>query len=169
MGITDPQWSFEWYRNGLRKTLGTYQSADALQPESPKSDISSMNGAKSMLLSDYISSADKVLDYQGDLAISIPADSSDAVQLSKTRKGFFAPVAADKIWVDQYTASVLQSDIFNQKPFNEWVSNSIKAIHVGDVYGTFSKILYFLACLIATSLPVTGTLIWIKKMKKGRR
>src|SRR5690554_6657460 len=25
MGITGPQWSFEWYRTGLRKALGTYQ------------------------------------------------------------------------------------------------------------------------------------------------
>ncbi|MDR3273390.1 MAG: PepSY domain-containing protein, partial [Flavobacteriaceae bacterium] len=36
----------------------------------------------------------------------------------------------------------------------------------GEVFGTFSKILYFLACLIGTSLPVTGTLIWLNKMKK---
>ena len=25
MGITGPQWSFEWYRDGLRKVLGTYE------------------------------------------------------------------------------------------------------------------------------------------------
>src|SRR5690606_290990 len=25
MGITGPQWSFEWYRTGLRKALGTYK------------------------------------------------------------------------------------------------------------------------------------------------
>lgn len=167
MGITGPQWSFEWYRTGLRKSLGTYQSEDAPKPETPKSDIASIKGTKPVLITDYIKSADKALHYKGDLTISLPQDSSDAVQLSKTRKGFFAPVAADKIWIDQYTASVLQSDIFSQKPFNERVSNSIKAIHVGDAYGTFSKILYFIACLIATSLPVTGTLIWINKMKRG--
>ena len=165
MGITGPQWSFEWYRTGLRKTLGTYQSEDAPKPKTPKSDLQTPS-ANTLLIESFIGVADQSLNYTGDLTISLPADSSDAVQLSKTRKGFFAPVAADKIWIDQYTASVLQSDIFSQKPFNERVSNSIKAIHVGDVYGTFSKILYFLACLIATSLPVTGTLIWINKMKK---
>jgi len=166
MGITGPQWSFPWYREGLRKTLGTYQSEDAPKPKNPKSNFQA-SGANPLLIESFIKVADQSLNYTGDLTISLPADSSDAVQLSKTPKGFFAPVAADKLWIDQYTASVLQTDIFNKKPFNERLSNSIKAIHVGDVYGTFSKILYFLACLIATSLPITGTMIWINKMKKS--
>jgi uncharacterized iron-regulated membrane protein len=166
MGITGPQWSFEWYRNGLRKSLGTYQSEDALKPETPKSDIASIQGVKSVLLADYIQSADKLLDYEGDLLISLPADSADAVLVNKSKTGFFAPVASDKIYLDQYTSVLIKSEIFSEKPLNERVSASIKALHVGDVYGKLSKIIYFLACLIATSLPVTGTLIWINKMKK---
>lgn len=169
MGITGPQWSFEWYRNGLRKSLGTYQSEDAPKPETPKSDIAKIGGTKSVLIADYILSADKVLDYQGDVTISIPADSADAVLINKTKTGFFAPVASDKIYLDQYTSAPVRSEIFSEKPFNERVSSSIKALHVGDVYGKFSKIIYFLACLIATTLPVTGTMIWINKMKKERR
>jgi len=68
--------------------------------------------------------------------------------------------------MDQYSGEILKIEIFKDKPFNERVAGSIKAIHVGNVYGTFTKIIYFLACLIATSLPVTGTLIWLNKMKK---
>jgi uncharacterized iron-regulated membrane protein len=166
MGITGPQWSFEWYKTGLRKTLGTYQAPDAPKPELPKSDTSNINGSRSLLLTDYIKSVDKVLDYKGDLTITMPADSSEAVLVNKTKTGFFAPVAADKIYLDQYTSALIKTEIFSEKPFNERVSNSIKALHVGDVYGKFSKIFYFLACLIATSLPVTGTLIWINKLNK---
>lgn len=166
MGITGPQWSFSWYRDALRKTLGTYEQKDAAKPEMPKSLLQPGN-TSTLLIDSFIESADESLNYQGNLTISLPADSTDIVLLSKTRTGFFAPAAADKIYVDQYSAAVLKSDIFRKKPFNERVSSSIKAIHVGDVYGTFSKILYFLACLVATSLPITGTLIWINKMKKG--
>jgi uncharacterized iron-regulated membrane protein len=68
--------------------------------------------------------------------------------------------------VDQYSGVVTKKEIFKDKPFNERIAGSIKAIHVGNVYGTFTKILYFLACLIATSLPITGTLIWWNKLKK---
>lgn len=168
MGITGPQWSFPWYRESLRKILGTYQLENAPKPISPKSDSAGAGGkSNTLLFNEYIKAADKSLNYPGDYTISLPADPADAIQVTKTRNGFFAPVAADKVFIDQYSARILQSDISGLKPLNERVSNSIKAIHVGDVYGRFSKILYFLACLIATSLPVTGTLIWINKIKKS--
>jgi uncharacterized iron-regulated membrane protein len=100
----------------------------------------------------------------------LPVDSTSPALVSKTKLGFFAPAAGDRLTLDQYNGSLLKADIFKDKPFNERVAGSIKAIHVGNVYGTFTKILYFLACLIATSLPVTGTMIWLNKMKKkGRR
>ncbi len=164
MGITGPQWSFPWYREALRKSLGTYQPADAPKPETPKSVVQAGNPLNIL---DYVKASDQALDYEGDNMITIPADSSDAVSISKTKTGFFAPVAADKLLLDQYSGKVIQADIFREKPINERVSNSIKAIHVGDVYGSFTKLLYFLACLVATSLPVTGTLIWLNKLKKG--
>ncbi|WP_395627147.1 PepSY-associated TM helix domain-containing protein [Daejeonella sp.] len=167
MGITGPQWSFPWYREALRKTLGTYQPEGALKPETPHSVIQGTGSAKTLFIEDFISAANKTLNYTGDLTIVLAADSADAIVVNKVKTGFFAPVASDKIYLDQYTASVLHSDIFKAKPLNERISASIKALHVGDVYGSFSKILYFLACLIATSLPVTGTLIWLNKMKKG--
>jgi uncharacterized iron-regulated membrane protein len=89
--------------------------------------------------------------------------------VSKTKTGFFAPAAGDRLTIDRYTGQILKTEIFKDKPFNERVAGSIKAIHVGNVYGTFTKIIYFIACLIATSLPVTGTMIWLNKLKKKRR
>jgi uncharacterized iron-regulated membrane protein len=167
MGITGPQWSFPWYREALRKTLGTHVAADAPRPETPGSDPANADSLRGQpYISHYLQAADHKLTYKGDYTVTLPADSMAAVAVSKTRVGFFAPLAGDKLLLDQYNAEVIQTEIFRDKPVNERISNSIKAIHVGDVYGGFSKLLYFLACLIATSLPVTGTLIWINKLKK---
>lgn len=166
MGITGPQWSFPWYREALRKTLGTYQAPDAPKPEEPGSDLSKFIPGKTLPLSAYLETAARETGYSGNQTITLPADSADIVTVSSTRTGFFAPAASDKVMLDQFDASVIKTDIFRKKPINERISGSIKAIHIGDVYGTFSKILYFLGCLIATSLPVTGTLIWLNKMKK---
>lgn len=163
MGITGPQWSFSWYRDGLRKSLGTYQPKDAPRPEEPVSILSS---AGPLNIEDYIKAANKVLPYEGDYSISMPKDSTAAVSVTKNRVGFFAPAAPDRLLLDQYTGKVLKAEIFRDKPFNERISGSIKALHVGDVYGLFTKIIYFFACLIATSLPITGTLIWINKFGK---
>ena len=68
--------------------------------------------------------------------------------------------------LSQHTVQPLKVGIFAEKPLNVQIVSLIKPLHLGEVYGTFSKILYFIACLIATSLPVTGTIIWIDKLKK---
>lgn len=168
MGITGPQWSFPWYREGLQKTLGTY--SEAPRPEPPKSDVANANaGMPKPLIADYLKVANQTLSYSGDYTIMLAQDSAAAVAVNKTRKGFFASPASDKLVLDQYTASVLDVDVFRDKPFNERVAGSIKALHTGEVYGTFTKILYFIACLIATSLPITGTLIWINKLSKRKK
>ena len=168
MGITGPQWSFPWYREGLQKTLGTY--SEAPRPEAPKSDIGNANaGRPKPLIADYLKVADETLSYSGDYTIMLAQDSAAAVGVNKTRKGFFASPASDKLLLDQYTASVLDVDVFREKPFNERIAGSIKALHTGEVYGTFTKIIYFLACLIATSLPITGTIIWINKLRKRKK
>ncbi len=172
MGITGPQWSFPWYREGLQKSLGTYQSQDAPRPEMPKSSIPVFFDGKDFIplkVTDYLAAADKLLPYKGNCTVTFASDSAAAIGISKSRIGFFAPAAGDKIFLDQYTAEVLSIDIFRDKPFNQRVASSIKALHLGDVYGTFTKILYFIACLIATTLPVTGTIIWINKLRKKRR
>lgn len=168
MGLTGPQWSFPWYRTGMQKTLGTYKPEDAPKPEQPKSTLPFDSLTKPLTVSDYFAAAQLALPGEGDFTINLPADSAATVSISKLHTGFFAPAASDRLQLDQYSAEVLKVEIFKEKPFNERVAGSIKAIHVGDVYGKFTKILYFIACLIATTLPVTGTIIWINKLKKKR-
>lgn len=168
MGLTGPQWSFPWYREGLQKTLGTYKPP---APKNAEKKAKKKDQAAVTLLSidEYKNVADGVLSYRGDYVITLPSETSPSVMVSKYKLGFFAPAAADRLTMDAATASVQKTDIFRNRPFNERVGGSIKAIHVGNVYGTFTKIIYFLACLIATTLPVTGTLIWVNKLKQRRR
>jgi uncharacterized iron-regulated membrane protein len=169
MGLTGPQWSFPWYRTGMQKTLGTYKPEDTPKPEQPKSIFPLDSTVTAATPSAYLAGAQQALPGDGDFNITLPEDSASTVAVSKTHVGFFAPVASDRLQLDQYSAEVLKVDVFREKPFNERVAGSIKAIHVGDVYGKFTKILYFIACLVATTLPVTGTIIWINKMKSNRR
>lgn len=170
MGLTGPQWSFDWYRTGLQKTLGTYKPKDAPKEKTPKSVLpENQTELTTLSITNYVKEADKVLAYTGNYIITLPVDSIATTVISKTKLGFFAPAAGDKLTLDQYSGKIIKTEIFKDKPFNERVAGSIKAIHVGNVYGTFTKIIYFIACLIATSLPVTGTMIWLNKLKKKRR
>jgi len=164
MGITGPFWSFTWYREGLQKSLGTYKPKDA--PAPAKITSTQVGDSKTIDLSQLISKTGEVFPFEGDITLALPADPEGVITISKYRSGFFAPAAADKLIFDQYSGDIIKTEIFSEKPFNERVAGSIKALHIGSVYGGFSKLLYFIASLIATSLPVTGTLIWINKFRK---
>ncbi len=168
MGLTGPQWSFEWYREGLQKSLGTYKPKDAPKEKPLRSKIPADSEFTSLSIQDYLRSANQVLSYTGDVTVVLPSDSAATVAVNKNRTGFFAPAAPDRLNLDQYSGEVVKTEIFRDKPFNERIAGSIKALHIGNVYGMFTKIIYFFACLIATSLPVTGTLFWLNKLKKKK-
>lgn len=170
MGLTGPQWSFEWYRTGLQKTLGTYQpnTTGNKKTEKKENQIILPDTTQQISIDEIILRANTELDYRGDYSIQFPKGENE-ITVTKTKLGFFAPAAGDKLVFDKTTGELKKKEIFSEKPFNERVARSIKALHVGNVYGTFTKIIYFLACLIATSLPITGTLIWINKLKKRKK
>jgi uncharacterized iron-regulated membrane protein len=184
MGLTGPQWSFTWYKTGLQKVLGTYKEQPVAQnngkgegkPEGKKEEkkkeaTEEMPAAELQLISveEVAVAANRALPYNGNITVTLPKSSKDPYQVSKTKVGFFAPAAGDKLTIGSKNAEVIKVEKFTDKPVNERIAGSIKAIHVGNVYGTFTKILYFFACLVATSLPITGTMIWLNKMKKKKK
>ena len=168
MALTGLCWSFGWYKEGLSSVLGAEvfggRGEKAMESVLPAAGES----AQQLPLADFIKLADKSLPYKGDYRISVPQSPEDVVSVSKNETGFFSSAGTDQLQFDQYSGAILKEDIFAEKPFNEKIAASIKPLHMGYIFGTFSKILYFIACLIATSLPVTGTLIWVNKLRKKK-
>lgn len=162
MALTGLCWSFEWYKNGVSSVMGSEvfagRNEKPIQVEKSETPV--------IPVSEIIRISNQELSYQGNLSISLPKDFVSALVINKNKTGFFALSASDKIQINPYSGMVLKKDMFEDKPLNVQIVSLIKALHIGDVFGTFSKILYFITCLIGTSLPVTGTLIWLNKMKK---
>ncbi|WP_299826400.1 PepSY-associated TM helix domain-containing protein [uncultured Pontibacter sp.] len=164
MALTGLCWSFEWYRHGLSSVMGSEVFKG--RKEKPATIAAAPTTATT---EDYIQQANLLLPYAGDLRVSLPADDTTAVVIQKSKTGFFALAASDKVQLNKHNAEPLKVDKFSDKALNEQVVSLIKPLHLGNVYGTFSKILYFIACLVATSLPITGTLIWINKLRKKKK
>jgi len=165
MALTGLQWSFTWYRTGLRQVLGVEQSSKT-KTEAP---AGVPENQQPLPLEELMATVDVKLPHQGAYRIYLPDGENADIKIYKYHAGFFASPASDVVSINAYTGVVNTVEVFADKPFNEKVARSIKALHVGDVFGTFSKIIYFISCLIATTLPVTGTLIWINKLKKKPR
>lgn len=164
MSLTGLCWSFEWYKDGLSKVLGTkvFGGRNEVKPESTFVD------SKTITLEEALDIANKELPFTArTISISIPKDSVGSYEINKNDLARFNESATDRVFIDQYNGSVLKKEIFSDKTVGEKISASIKPLHLGDIYGKFSKTIYFIVCLIATTLPVTGIFIWLNKMKKG--
>ncbi|MGL6126788.1 PepSY-associated TM helix domain-containing protein [Chryseobacterium artocarpi] len=67
---------------------------------------------------------------------------------------------------DKYTGKLLANKPHHKLNNAEKYANANYDIHTGSYFGLFGKIIWFIAGLICTSLPVTGFLIWWGKRKK---
>lgn len=174
MGATGPFWSYTWYREGWQKTWDTYQApaAKSENAEKPKKPVSeemdqAADGALALLtLEDIFAKTNETLPYAGNIRVSLPSKVSDPISVSKYRTGFFARSGSDQLTLSSKDLSVTEANLFSDLPLRQQIGRSVKSLHVGDIFGQFSKFLWFVACLIATSLPITGTLIWWNKRKK---
>lgn len=165
--LTGPSWSFEWYRKGMSNVLGD--------------EIFKQRNEKPMTLDPIVSPGQKITTAQA-LAIAapyyaganltivtLPADSSKALSISKTHSGIWHMAATDKIQLNPYTGEVVKVELFKNLKLGAQIAASVRGLHMGEFWGIISKIIYFISCLFATSLPITGTIIWWNKRKKSKK
>lgn len=162
MALSGLNWSFEWYKNGLNTVLGK-------QRNEKKRNSTIIENGEALAIVDFLKIADSILPYKGKITISIPKSPEDTVEITKIDESKFNKAANDKLVFDQYSGVLLNKEIFAEKSLGNKIASQIKSIHLGNIYGLTSKIIYFIACLIATTLPVTGIFIWLNKMKKKNR
>jgi len=165
MAATGPFWSFNWYREGYQKTFDTYQSeAEKEAEQSAVKPVYSLNQA--ITLDQVLDRTSKALSYPGIVRISLPESEHDAIQVRKYQTGFFARSGSDDLIFSPEDLSLLESKLFSDLPWKQQIGRSVKALHTGEIFGQITKFIWFLACAVATSLPITGTLIWWNKRKK---
>ncbi|MFC3415285.1 PepSY-associated TM helix domain-containing protein [Algoriphagus hitonicola] len=169
MSATGLFWSFEWYREGWQKTWDTYQAPTSKNEVKEETPTVEPGPVQEFSLELALAKGNETLTYPGNWRISLPKDGLSPIGLTKYRTGFFARSGADQISLNQADLSVSETRLFSDLSVRQQIGRSVKSLHMGDIFGPFTKFLWFLACLIATSLPITGTLIWWNKRKKKKR
>jgi len=165
MALTGLCWSFDWYREGASKAIGG-NIFGGRNEEKPQSDFPQPD-AKAITLEQALAIANEALPFEArKIAISFPKGKEGSFEVNKNDAKRFNETVTDRVFIDQYSGYIIRKDIFSDKTAGEQLASSVKALHLGDIYGLFSKIIYFIVCLIATSLPITGIFIWLNKMKK---
>ncbi len=178
MAVTGPFWSFGWYKTAWQKTWDTYQAPK----EEKKGDTSKESNSPNPVLEDStqipepvlisldeaLAAANKHLTYAGVVKLTFPEEPEGDLAVSKSRIGFFARAGADQLKLNAQTLELKEKVLFGELPVRQQIGKSVKALHTGEIFGKFTKFLWAVACAIATSLPITGTMIWLNKRKKKR-
>ncbi|MGB3799447.1 MAG: PepSY-associated TM helix domain-containing protein [Lewinella sp.] len=164
MGLTGLCWSFEGYREGLSAVIG----AKVFDRSDPAFDVGAGAQENSLSVEEAIVQARTILPEPGRLTVNLPDERSGLYSFRNYPEASWSPSTYDQLFLGP-DGAVLATVYFADKGFGERIAGLIKPLHTGEIFGTFSKILYFVACLIATSLPITGTLIWWNKLRKKRR
>jgi uncharacterized iron-regulated membrane protein len=78
-------------------------------------------------------------------------------------------MAIDNYYIDQYSNEIIGSLKFNDKNLGQRVRATFKPIHVASIFGTYSKVIGFIVCVLGTTFPITGAIIWINRISKSHR
>ena len=71
--------------------------------------------------------------------------------------------------MDRSTGEVLDARFSGQYPALKWWRTTWNySLHVGNVLGTPTKVIWLVACLVLAALPVTGLWMWWKRRPDGR-
>lgn len=168
MGLTGLLWSFTWYYNGLEVVLGDKLGKSRFEATIaiPDSIYLYFSGKSSIDYETLIHKTDSILPYSN-LAtrITLPLETNESIMIRKKSAEFLAYNTTDKLQFNPYTNQLISKTLFKNEKTGSKIAGLIRGIHVGDFLGLTTKIIYFICCLIATILPVTGILIWINKIK----
>ncbi len=163
MALTGLFWSFEWYKDAGSAVLGTEVFSGRGGEPKIKSNISA--NSNKVDYNTVLKITARELPFKGTTIFQIPTDENEVFSIKKLHDKDFLQTATDELKID-LDGTVISKQLFSEKPINVQIAQSIKAIHIGTIFGWFSKTIYFISCLIATSLPITGVIIWLNKLKK---
>jgi uncharacterized iron-regulated membrane protein len=110
---------------------------------------------------------DSVLKYNGTKVIQLANENTKSININKMNTDnllhFYVP---DKIEFS-IDGKVRKQELFTNLPLHEQFKLIAKPLHTGEIMGLPSIIIYFLISLVGCSLPITGFIIWFKKISKN--
>lgn len=162
MCLTGLCWSFGWYRDGLSTVLNSKVFGDRrieaieVLPEGKRKDLNSL-----------IAIIDEKLPYEGAIQFSLEGTATEALSVRKQpARGL---QYTDILQLNPYSGEIVFERLFAERSLGSKITSMIRILHTGEFYGLISKIIYFITCLLATTMPITGTWMWLNKLRTKKR
>ena len=174
--------SYPVVRDGLKTALGaeteidrpTQSQGNKDQRKKEKPSTGRMKGKKRtmnnpQLLENGLSAVQQALPYSSDIRISFPGRRSTNYTFTKHNTSNMLGARLPESVEINNEGEVVGITPYSDLSPDRKVTSIIKPLHTGEIMGWPSMILYFILCLVGTSLPVTGFIIWLKRDAKKKK
>lgn len=155
-------WSFEWFNKGIYKVTSSSMKA----PEIPKSTY--IESKKTIGFDQAYSVAREKFSNKDFYTIAAPKDSVGAINITGLDKEALHETATDVLYLDQYSGNVLGQYLYSDRNFGAQARATFRPVHVGSIWGTTSKVIALIVCILGTTFPVTGVIMWINRTRKKK-
>lgn len=180
ISVTGLYVSFHWVKNAVIIGLGgdsiVISDTNIALKESLSSsfdvlfdDLSAKENTvlkKESSLQSILLKTDSILKNEGTKVILLAKENTKSINITKMNTDnllhFYVP---DKIEFS-IDGSVRKQELFKKLALHEQFKLIAKPLHTGEIMGLPTIIIYFLISLVGCSLPITGFIIWFKKIRK---
>ena len=183
IAITGLYVSYPWVKSGLIVAMGgspiltantsaktndglSNEFSNILQEMIEKEDEkSTMKTVKPISIDSILKLSNKKLNYQAITTIKMPDEKDPRFTIKKiNRENWLKALLPDIISFNK-KGELKKVELFKDKPLNKQFVEISLPLHTGEIMGWPSLIFYFITTLIGCSLPITGFIIWWKKIK----
>ena len=174
LSLTGLVWGFSWFAYGSYTLLGGEKSMVYVEPDSP-----SLRNQAALPIEQMENNMDEMwrrmmLEYPkaANIEVHVPHTDSSTIYISiqpdegtyyRTDYRFFDQKTLEEVEVNHLWGKYADADATDK------LFRMNYDIHIGAIAGLPGKIIAFLASLIISSLPVTGTLVWWGRRKKKKK
>ena len=130
-----------------------------------ESDKKNLQDVKPISFDSIYKLANKQLPYNATTSVTAPNEKESEFKITKINtQNWLGAMLPDELSFDK-KGNLKNTEKFSDKPLHKQFIEISKPLHTGEILGLKSVILYFIMALIGTSLPITGFIIWWKKVK----
>lgn len=170
MALTGLTWSFSWYSKGFYALFGANKTEKNTTPTTEKTAT-----ARNEKGSTEATNAQTVTAYTKWQAVyeTLRAKNAGYSQItvsdgtaSVAFGGWGNQRAADKYTFNPSTGRITSTALYADGDNSSKIRGWILSVHTGSWGGLLTRILWFIAALLGTTLPLTGYYLWIHRLRR---
>ncbi|MCF6401401.1 PepSY domain-containing protein [Chitinophaga filiformis] len=164
IALTGLVWSYKWMNNLLYIAFDGNTKQQKIVP--PASLAVKNTGIA--YLEKIVNTTNTRLPYEGAITIRFAENDSTSIAASKENRARHGNVS-DFLYFQAGTGELIKERLYDNESNGTIARRWVYPLHRGTLYGWPTQILALIAALVATTLPISGFLIWMGRKKKKKK